>query len=92
MNSINIEQIAPNLTKVWFNGRGWIAFSYKTPIAFYANGELTIRQNDSQTTTGKHLNAIDADKSIRISGEEFENKLACYELRIEKVYAPNPAA
>lgn len=92
MRNLSVEQLAPNLTKVWFNGRGWIAFSYKTPIAFYANGELTIRQNDWQTTTGKHLNAINTDKSIRISGDEFENKLACYELRIEKVYAPNPAA
>jgi len=50
-------------------------YSYNTCIAFSDNGALVIRKNDWSTTTGKHLNAINSDKSIRINGEVFENKL-----------------
>lgn len=52
-------------------------YSYKTPIAFYHPSTGTvIRQNDWSTTTGKHLNAIDTDKKIRVTGEEFERRFA----------------
>lgn len=56
-------------------------YSYNTIIAYHFYGEgsdgLTVRQNDWSTTTGKHLNAIDGgDKKRRISGNEFEKKLA----------------
>ena len=47
-------------------------FSYKTLMAFDINGTFVIRQNDWATTTGKHLNWIDDDKSKRVDGEEFE--------------------
>ncbi len=51
-------------------------FSYKTVIAFRDNTTgLIIRQNSWRATTGKHLNAINPDHSIRISSEEFEKKL-----------------
>ena len=50
-------------------------FSYDTVIAFTTPGVLVIRENDWKTTTGKHLNAIDRDKSKRISSDEFEAKL-----------------
>jgi hypothetical protein len=47
-------------------------FSYTTPIAFYVDGrKIVIRENDWSTTTETHLNAIDADKSKRISGDDF---------------------
>lgn len=51
-------------------------YSYKTPIAFYhpSVGKV-IRQNDWSTTTGKHLNAIDPNKKVRIKGESFEKQL-----------------
>lgn len=53
-----------------------IYFSYKTPVAFWhPSTGLVIRQNDWGPTTGKHLNWIDSDKSKRISGEDFEDKL-----------------
>lgn len=50
-----------------------VYFSYQTPVAFRtpATG-LVCRVNDWSTTTGKHLNAIQPDKSKRVSGEEFE--------------------
>lgn len=51
-------------------------YSYNTCIAYRENGELVIRENEWSTTTGKHLNAICSDKSIRIDGTEFETKLA----------------
>lgn len=53
-----------------------VYFSYETPVAFwYPSTGIVIRENDWGTTTGKHLNWIDSDKSKRISGEEFEKKL-----------------
>jgi len=52
-----------------------IYFSYETPIAFILNGELTIRQNDWSITTGKHLNAINSNKEVRINSEEFNQVL-----------------
>jgi len=52
-------------------------FSYKTPVAFQAPGcGFVIRQNAWGRTTGKHLNWIDRDHSIRVSGQEFEDKWA----------------
>lgn len=53
-------------------------FSYKTPVAFRADGHLrVVRENSWGPTTGKHLNAIDGgDKKQRVSGEEFEKRLA----------------
>lgn len=49
-----------------------VYFSYKTPIAFHVGGKTTIRVNDWGPTTGKHLNAIDEDKSTRVDGAIFE--------------------
>jgi hypothetical protein len=52
-------------------------FSYQTVVAFRSNElGLVIRENDWSTTTGKHLNWIDPEKKIRISGEEFEKLLS----------------
>ena len=51
-------------------------YSYETIIAYRdIEDGLTIRHNDWSTTTGKHLNWIDPDKSKRISGIEFEARL-----------------
>jgi len=51
-------------------------YSYKTPVAFWSpqTGKV-IRENEWGPTTGKHLNAIDSDKSKRIRGTEFEKLL-----------------
>lgn len=56
------------ITSIWF--------SYETPIAFYINDNIgwRITKNIWSSTTGKHLNMIDDDKSIRIDNHEF-NKL-----------------
>lgn len=54
-----------------------VYFSYKTPVAFEtAKTGLVCRVNDWSTTTGKHLNAIQPDKSKRVSGQEFERLFA----------------
>ena len=51
-------------------------FSYDTCIAVErTHYELLIRKNDWQQTTGKHLNFINPDKSIRVDGDEFEKQL-----------------
>lgn len=58
-------------------GEVTIFFSYETPIAYVENGFVVIRQNDWGATTGKHLNRVNTDKKIRISGEQFEKALSC---------------
>lgn len=53
-----------------------IYFSYATVVAFRDDGSgLVVSQNDWGPTTGKHLNAIDENKSRRIPRAEFEAKL-----------------
>lgn len=53
-----------------------IYFSYQTVIAFYTmETGLVIRKNEWGTTTGKHMNWIDRDKSIRIKGADFEKQI-----------------
>ena len=53
--------------------RGLYWFSYKTLVAFKINGEFHIIKNYWGTTTGKHLNWINSDKSIREDYETFNN-------------------
>lgn len=52
------------------NNEYW--YSYKTLVAFKINGEFHIVKNYWGTTTGKHLNWIDSNKSIREDKEAFE--------------------
>lgn len=54
-------------------GQYW--FSYNTLVAFIINGEFHIIKNYWGPTTGKHLNWIDNDKSIREDQETFEENL-----------------
>jgi len=50
-------------------------YSYDTLVAFRtAESGLVIRQNDWGPTTGKHLNWINKNHSLRVSGEVFEQK------------------
>ena len=94
MENVSIENIAPNFTKVWIQGSGWIAFSYKTIIAFACGGNVVVRQNDGSTTTGKHLNAIDGGsteaKKARLSASDFENAMAEYDVTFRQVFAGSP--
>ncbi len=46
-------------------------FSYETLVAFRIKGEFHIIKNYWGTTTGKHLNWICDDKSIREDAETF---------------------
>ena len=61
-------------------------FSYKTLVAFKINGEFHIIKNYWGNTTGKHLNLINADKSIREDERVFmENYYKLTLKRIEEV-------
>tara|TARA_B100001250_G_C19760242_1_gene772077 strand:+ start:110 stop:460 length:351 start_codon:yes stop_codon:yes gene_type:complete len=67
-------------------------FSYKTLIAFYAPDKsglwsTYVIQNQWSTTTGKHLNWIDAgNKKERLTPEDFENKyLECFNQSLKEV-------
>jgi len=51
-------------------------FSYETVVAFDAPGfGITVSENDWGPTTGKHLNAIMAQKDIRLPRKQFEVEL-----------------
>ena len=50
-------------------------FSYDTLIAFRGDEGLIIRENIWGSTTGKHLNWINKDKSIRVVSKTFEARL-----------------
>ena len=52
------------------SGTYW--FSSDTLVAFNINGEFHIIKNYWGTTTGKHLNWIDDDHSIREDRETFD--------------------
>lgn len=58
----------PDGLKLWF--------SYETCIAFEtATGNRTIIQNYWSNTTGKHLNAIDSIKKLRVDKATFQKRL-----------------
>ena len=51
-------------------------FSYNTLVAFnHRSIGLVIMKNYWGNTTGKHLNWIDRDKTIRVDEDEFYNRL-----------------
>lgn len=61
---------ANSLCFVTPSGKYW--FSYDTLVAFNINGEFHIIKNYWGSTTGKHLNWIDGDHSIREDRETFD--------------------
>lgn len=65
----NFSEVTLDTLTIWF--------SYQTPIAFqYQRMNPVVRENEWGPTTGKHLNYIGENKSLRIPGAEFEAKLA----------------
>ena len=64
-------------------GNVCIYFSYSTVVAINVDGELFVSDNVFSTTTGKHINAINPDKSIRISRDKFEKMLDGINISIE---------
>ena len=61
-----------------------IYWSYSTIIAIRINNKLYIRENDWSTTTGRHLNAIDPDKSIRMNSADFEQLLIDTKIKLHQ--------
>ena len=58
-------------------------YSYNTLVAFKVarTGKFFCSTNDWSVTTGKHLNAIEPDKSKRVPHDEF---LKIYEVAFQK--------
>ncbi len=71
----NSDNYGVNSLEVSFPDGFTLYYSYATVIAFRGSDGLKIRENDWSTTTGKHLNWINDDKSRRINGEKFEELL-----------------
>jgi hypothetical protein len=72
---MKLIQIKSNFNKVILNDNLTIYFSYETPIAFTSKNGLVVSENIWGTTTGKHLNMINDNKSIRINRTNFETLL-----------------
>lgn len=71
---MNIEKLFNGKLLIAEFGNKTLYMSYGTEIAFKVDGKLTISQNEWDNTTGKHLNFINPDKSIRIPHKEFIRK------------------
>ena len=59
-----------------------VYYSYETIIAVEVDGVLTIAKNIWSSTTGKHLNAISRDKSIRVDYEVLEEIIDALKITI----------
>ena len=66
-----IKYIKPNFIEVTIKTNLNLYFSYETLIAFRVKGNFYIAENTGSSTTGKHLNYINPDKSIRLNQTEF---------------------
>ena len=66
-----IKYIKPNFIEVTIKTNLNLYFSYETLIAFRVKGNFYIAENTGSSTTGKHLNYINPDKSIRLNQAEF---------------------
>ena len=65
-----LSHTKPNFSSLTY-GRLTLWFSYQTLIAFRVTGKpLVIQVNEWSATTGRHLNSIDPDKSLRIQSAE----------------------
>jgi hypothetical protein len=73
---IKLNELMHHLTEVVINDEKFFYFSYSTCIAFQIDNQLFISENVWSSTTGKHLNRINPDKTIRMNHEDFENALA----------------
>lgn len=77
------QNSARNFNRVTI-GRIILWFSYETIVAFRTpQTGLVVCENVWGMTTGKHLNWIDDDKSIRVPREEFLDKLNNIVLNVE---------
>ena len=61
-----------------------IYWSYSTILAIRIENKLYIRENDWSTTTGRHLNAINPDKSKRMSTADFEQLLIDTKIKLHQ--------
>lgn len=75
----------PNFTLVTI-GDASVYFSYRTPVAFYGDEGLVIRENDWGPTTGRHLNYISTTRA-RLTGAEFEAQLEAFAARFDLTFA-----
>jgi len=70
-----IRKECNNKLTIVSDGKKTLYYSYETIIAFRDEHGLTISKNVWSMTTGKHLNYICTDKSLRIPYEQFKAKL-----------------
>lgn len=70
MNLPSIDLVSSNFTVVHMDHMS-LWFSYSTMIAFRIGADMFVSENNWSKTTGKHLNAVESDKSKRIPYAEF---------------------
>lgn len=75
MDVPRLYPVRTNLNRVDVNGVSFW-FSYQTVVAFEDHKGLVVSENVWSQTTGKHLNSIQSDKSLRVPYEKFRRLLA----------------
>ncbi len=68
LGTVNKNKVTLGNLSIWF--------SYETPVAYrFGYDDIVVRENDWSKTTGKLLNELQPDKSLRLTGEQFEHQL-----------------
>jgi hypothetical protein len=65
---ILLKQLSPNFNELVIDNVS-IWFSYQNPVAIYSD-KLHISKNIWSSTTGKHLNVINPNRSLRVDHAE----------------------
>lgn len=68
---IELNELMTHLNEIVINKETFFYFSYSTCVAFQIDNQLFISENVWSTTTGKHLNRINRDETIRMNHDDF---------------------
>ena len=71
--------------RVYLENGDSLYYSYRTLVAFTHDHKLYISENCFSSTTGRHLNYINSDKSKRLEREEFEYLFDKYHNQVKEV-------
>lgn len=72
--NVGLVELGPHFHKVRI-GNTLLWFSYETCVAFHGEDGMVISENVWSKTTGKHLNYLSTDQSVRVPHTEFEARL-----------------
>jgi hypothetical protein len=76
MEMIKLTQLSKNVTELFINGTT-ILYSYETPVAAVADGQLLRTSQKFSNTTSRHINQwLNGMEATVVSQEEIEKLVA----------------